>query len=154
MKYSNRIKRFPRVWTLAALLASSFATADLLAEDQAANQSKPAISQRAFASPEEAVKALKAATEAHDKSALRDLFGPEFDELQTAMPPRTRRMRKNSQPPWLTPASPWPLAKIMSPWRSARTTGRCRFRWSSRTGNGASTRTRGRRDHCASHRQG
>ena len=44
---------------------------------------KPVITQRLFASPDEAVKALQAATEAKDKAALREIFGPESDALLT-----------------------------------------------------------------------
>ena len=47
------------------------------------SQSKPAVAQRLFASPDEAVKALQAAAEAKDKAALRDIFGPEFQDLST-----------------------------------------------------------------------
>jgi hypothetical protein len=39
--------------------------------------------QRLFASPDEAVKALQAATEAKDKAALNEIFGPEVKELLT-----------------------------------------------------------------------
>lgn len=38
---------------------------------------------RAFASPEAAIQALRAATEADDKAALMDIFGPELKELLT-----------------------------------------------------------------------
>ena len=39
--------------------------------------------QKSFASPREAVDALKAALAVHDKAALRDIFGPDFMELLT-----------------------------------------------------------------------
>jgi hypothetical protein len=42
-----------------------------------------AVAQRAFASPEEAVQALEAATKVHDKAALRGIFGPEVHDLLT-----------------------------------------------------------------------
>ena len=41
------------------------------------------VAQRLFASPDEAAKALQAAAEAKDKAALREIFGPEFDQLIT-----------------------------------------------------------------------
>ena len=45
---------------------------------------QPAASaQKTFASPQEAVEALKAALKVHDKAALRDIFGPGFQELLT-----------------------------------------------------------------------
>ena len=42
-----------------------------------------ALAQKTFVSPEEAVKALRAAVEIDDKAALRNIFGPEFHELLT-----------------------------------------------------------------------
>jgi hypothetical protein len=39
--------------------------------------------QRSFDSPDDAVKALQAATEASDKAALLQIFGPDFKELMT-----------------------------------------------------------------------
>ncbi len=73
------MKLLPRFIYAGALLAAwwSFLPAPL----SAAEQIEPP--QRSFASPEDAIQALRAATEAHDKSALRDIFGPEFDHLQT-----------------------------------------------------------------------
>jgi len=44
---------------------------------------KAAVAQRCFASPEEAIKALQTATEAKDKTALTEIFGPEFHDLST-----------------------------------------------------------------------
>lgn len=41
------------------------------------------VAQRVFASPDEAVKALQAAVAANDKAALREIYGPEIDELLT-----------------------------------------------------------------------
>jgi hypothetical protein len=41
------------------------------------------VSERLFASPEEAIKALQRATEAKDQAALQEIFGPEFQSLQT-----------------------------------------------------------------------
>jgi len=43
----------------------------------------PVFAQRFFASPDEAVKVLQAATQAKDKTALREIFGPEVKELLT-----------------------------------------------------------------------
>ena len=42
-----------------------------------------ALAQRTFASPEEAVKALRAAVAVHDKAALREIFGPDVKDLLT-----------------------------------------------------------------------
>ncbi len=38
---------------------------------------------RSFASPDEAMRALQAAAEGKDKAALREIFGPQYDELAT-----------------------------------------------------------------------
>ena len=68
------------------LLAGGCGTgsADLRATGQQQEaQPGPAAGQRLFASPEEAVKALQAATEANDKAALRQVYGPEIDKLLT-----------------------------------------------------------------------
>ena len=46
-------------------------------------QQQPVVAPRQFASPDEAVKALQSATEAKDKAALREIFGPEVQELLT-----------------------------------------------------------------------
>jgi hypothetical protein len=43
----------------------------------------PAFAQMTFASPEEAIKALRAAAEVHDKAALQKIFGPHLHELLT-----------------------------------------------------------------------
>ena len=43
----------------------------------------PDPSQKLFATPDDAVKALQAATAAKDKAALREIFGPQVDELMT-----------------------------------------------------------------------
>jgi hypothetical protein len=51
------------------------------AQDNAPQQ--PVDSPQVFASPDEAVKALRAATQADDRVALRKLFGPEFTEILT-----------------------------------------------------------------------
>ena len=57
--------------------------ADLHAAQSDETQKKPAVAQRLFASPDEAVKALRAATEAKDKEALSEIFGSEVKELLT-----------------------------------------------------------------------
>ena len=69
----------------AGLLASLWAVSltALYAAEQNNVQQKPAIAQRLFASPEEAIKALQAATGTKDNNALCDIFGPEFRELLT-----------------------------------------------------------------------
>jgi hypothetical protein len=58
-------------------------SADIHAAEQKEAQQKPVVAQRSFASPEEAIKALQGATEAKDKAALDEIFGPEFHNLLT-----------------------------------------------------------------------
>jgi hypothetical protein len=84
MKFSNLWPRCSTVLTLAFLAASGgvLPTALYALEPEAA-PATPAIAERLFASPEEAVKALRAATEAKDQTALREIFGPEFQKLKT-----------------------------------------------------------------------
>jgi len=57
--------------------------ADLQAAERKEAQQKPAVAQQLFASPDEAAKALQAATAAKDKAALRAIFGPEVDTILT-----------------------------------------------------------------------
>jgi hypothetical protein len=84
MKPSNHLTRFGSLLTIALLAGAwGILTVDLPAAEPKEAQQKPALAQRLFASPEEAVKALQAATEAKDKAALREIFGPEADEILT-----------------------------------------------------------------------
>jgi L-serine deaminase len=79
MKYSNQLTRFSSLLTIALLAGAwGILPADLHAAEPGEAQQKPVVAQRLFASPDEAVKALQAATEAKDKAALREIFGPEF----------------------------------------------------------------------------
>jgi len=77
MKNSNQSTRFASLLTIALLAG---AVVMPLAPLQAAEQK---TAQRLFASPEDAVKALQAATAANDQAALHELFGPEFQALLT-----------------------------------------------------------------------
>jgi hypothetical protein len=84
MKFSNQSKRFSKLCQIALLPgACGILLADLHAAEPKEALQKPVITQRLFASPEEAFKALMAAAEAKDKAALREIFGPEFQELST-----------------------------------------------------------------------
>jgi hypothetical protein len=84
MKFSNQLTFFPSLLTIA-LLAGTWVilAADLQADEPAAAQQQPTVTQRLFASPDEAVKALQSASEAKDKTALDEIFGPEFHDLLT-----------------------------------------------------------------------
>src|SRR5665213_3431440 len=79
MKLSQQITHFPRILTIALLSILPIAY-QAAGED---SQTKPAATQRLFASPDEAVQALRTATEAKDKAALAEIFGPELHDLLT-----------------------------------------------------------------------
>ena len=84
MKSSNQKTRFTTLLTPALLLGAwGILTADLHAAEQKEAPQKSAVAQRLFASPDEAVKALLAAAESKDRAVLREIFGPEVDELLT-----------------------------------------------------------------------
>jgi len=84
MKLSNYLTRFASLLTIHTLAVTwGFSPADLHAAEQKEGQQQPLVAQRAFASPDEAAKALQAAAAAKDKAALLEIFGPEFKELLT-----------------------------------------------------------------------
>src|ERR1035438_9359342 len=84
MKSSNQMTRFTTLLTPALLLGAwGILSADLHAAEQKAAPPTPAVAQRLFASPEDAVKALQAAAETKDHAAMREVFGSEFDQLVT-----------------------------------------------------------------------
>jgi hypothetical protein len=75
MKISNHFMRIASLSTVA-LLAGVCGVSNLHAADSPA-------SERSFASPDEAVTALRTAAEAKDKAALLEIFGPQYKELAT-----------------------------------------------------------------------
>jgi hypothetical protein len=84
MKLSNHFTRLAGLPALALLAgACGILPAQLQAADPTDAQPKPAVTQRLFASSDEAVKALQTATAAKDKTALREIFGCDADELLT-----------------------------------------------------------------------
>jgi hypothetical protein len=84
MKFSNNFPHFASLPVIALLAgACGILPAALHAADPADAQQKPVVTQRLFASPDEAVKALQTATQAKDKTAMREIFGCEVDELLT-----------------------------------------------------------------------
>jgi hypothetical protein len=84
MKYFNQMTRFASL-VIVALLAGACGVlpTDTHAAGPNGAQQKPAVAQRSFASPDEAIKALQAATAAKDKAALDEIFGPEIHGLLT-----------------------------------------------------------------------
>lgn len=84
MKPSGQLPRFASLLPVVLLAGVwSVLSVGLPAAERKEAPQKPAAAQRSFASPEEAIKALRAATEARDKGALREIFGPEYQELST-----------------------------------------------------------------------
>ena len=84
MKLSKPMISFSSLLMLTLLAGvSGVSPAALNAAEQAETRPQPAAAQRLFASPDDAIKALQAATEAKDKAALRALFGPQLDEFMT-----------------------------------------------------------------------
>ena len=84
MIFSTPLKPLPRFLTIALMAgACGVLPPNLRAADQIAAQPKSAVEQKLFASPEDAIKALQAATEAKDRVALRAIFGPQLDEFLT-----------------------------------------------------------------------
>src|ERR1022692_3951342 len=79
MKFSKQLTRFAALLTIALLAGA----VGLLSPNTRAAEPKPVVAQRSFASPEEAIKALQAATAAKDKAGLDEIFGPEFHNLLT-----------------------------------------------------------------------
>jgi hypothetical protein len=77
MKFSNYLVHFPTLLLIGLLAAAGSITTAI------AQPTGPDASQKLFASPDDAIKALRAATEAGDKTALRDIFGPQMDGLMT-----------------------------------------------------------------------
>ncbi len=63
--------------------AWSLFPARLHAADSNKAPQKSAVVQRSFASPDDAITALRTATETKDKAALREIFGPDYDKLAT-----------------------------------------------------------------------
>jgi hypothetical protein len=80
MKFSNQFRHFASLLT-AALLAGAGSIFSLHATET--NEASPSPAQQLFTSPAEAVKALQAATQVKDTTALDEIFGPEVRELLT-----------------------------------------------------------------------
>ena len=88
MKYPNRFTRFSNLLNIALLAGAcgflpAIVPTILQGQDLKAAPAQPQVDQRTFASSDEAVKALQAATQAKNTLVLQELFGPEFQELQT-----------------------------------------------------------------------
>jgi len=83
MKFSNLLTRFSSLMTCVLLAGAGGALpASLYAAETEATAANSVIAEQQFTSPEEAIKALRTATEAKDQEALRRIFGPEYDALK------------------------------------------------------------------------
>ena len=81
---SNRFASYARILTVALVTgAGCMPLANLHAAEQTIAQPKSMSPQKSFPSPDEAIKALRAAAVAKDSKVWRELFGPEFNELLT-----------------------------------------------------------------------
>jgi len=84
MKCSRGLKQFAGPLIMAALAGAWILwPGDISVAEPNDTSRDSAIGQRSFATPDEAVGALRAATQAQDKTALHQIFGPEFDRLLT-----------------------------------------------------------------------
>ncbi len=77
MKFSNLLIRFSTL-LMFGLLASLGSLSSTRAQTTG-----PDVAQKLFATPDDAIKALQAATAAKDKTALHEIFGSQVDELMT-----------------------------------------------------------------------
>jgi hypothetical protein len=80
MKFSNLSASIQSLLTIALLAGAR----DILSAQPA--NAQPVVAQQMFASPDDAVKALQAATAAKDTAALDAIFGPEVKQVLTGDP--------------------------------------------------------------------
>jgi hypothetical protein len=84
MKSSQFLKQPNRLSTLVILALALILPISLRADESSApSSSSPGIGPQMFASPDDAVHALRVAVEASDQPALSQIFGPEFKSLLT-----------------------------------------------------------------------
>jgi hypothetical protein len=79
MKLSNQLNRMAGCCGVAVLAG----VCSIWPAHLSVAQQTPPVAQQSFATPEEAIQALQAASEAQDKTRLREIFGPDFSQLQT-----------------------------------------------------------------------
>ena len=84
MKFSNQLTRFPSLLNIA-LLAGIWGIFPVNLQAAVPNEAQTnlVVTERLFASPDDAVKALQTATETKDTTALQEIFGQELQELLT-----------------------------------------------------------------------
>ena len=76
MKFSKLLTHFPNLLIIAILAGACGVSPTIL-------YAAEAVTERLFATPEEAIKALQTAIEAKDQAALQEIFGAEFQDLKT-----------------------------------------------------------------------
>jgi hypothetical protein len=79
MKFSNLLTGFPSLLTIALLAGAGGVSPTCL-------YAVESVTEKQFASPDEAIKALQMATAAKDQAALQEIFGSEFQSLKTGDP--------------------------------------------------------------------
>jgi hypothetical protein len=82
----KRLNRLPLGSFLTIVLWAGLAAVlpqNISAAEQNGTQQTSASAERTFGSSDEAIQALKTAGEAKDKSAMREIFGSDFDQLST-----------------------------------------------------------------------
>jgi DUF2950 family protein len=83
MRFSKQLTHFTGLLTIAFFTGAGGVLPLNLHAAGEEPQGTSAVAERLFASPDEAVKALRAAVEANDKTALAEIFGPETHGLLT-----------------------------------------------------------------------
>lgn len=83
MKTSKPSQYFPFYLVVALAALASATWPPMVRAEEAGKGTNTNIEQRLFDSPEDASKALVAAATTKDRSAMRELFGPECDDLVT-----------------------------------------------------------------------
>jgi hypothetical protein len=83
MRFSKQLTHFAGLLTIAFFAGAGGISPVNVHAAEGEPQVTSAVTERLFASPDEAVKALRAAVEANDKTALAEIFGPETHGLLT-----------------------------------------------------------------------
>jgi hypothetical protein len=83
MKFSKQSTHFASFLTMALLTGAGSILPVILHAAEPEVVPTAALTERSFASPDDAVKTLRTAVEAHDETALTGIFGPQVHELLT-----------------------------------------------------------------------
>jgi hypothetical protein len=84
MKHTLRLIHFSSIWPIGILTVGWILfPSNLSATEQNQTEQSSPGGERLFASPDEAVRALRVAAQSNDNSALRQIFGPGYDQVLT-----------------------------------------------------------------------